>query len=48
MAIINCVALFYEAGKNGKDYERKEKFRVRMPEKAEGELAIKDIKETVR
>ena len=39
-----CVALFYEKGKSGNSYLRKEKFRAELPRKAK---TLKAVKETV-
>ena len=43
--VISCVALFYENGKNGNSFLRKEKFRVQLPRK---EKRLKSVRETVR
>jgi len=48
MSIISCVALFYKAGKGGKDFSRKEKFRVECPKNEDGtEIKLKDLKELI-
>ena len=31
--VISCVALFYERGKSGNSFPRKEKFRAQLPRK---------------
>jgi len=33
--VISCVALFYEKGKSGNSFLRKEKFRAQLPRKEE-------------
>jgi len=43
--IIGCVALFYEKGKSGSSFLRKEKFRAQLPRKVK---SLKTVKETVR
>lgn len=43
--IVNCVALFYEKGKSGSSFLRKEKFRAQLPRKVN---SLKTLKETVR
>jgi len=48
MSIISCVALFCKAGKGGKDFSRKEKFRVECPKNEDGtEIKLKDLKELI-
>ena len=42
--VISCVALFYEKGKSGNSFVRKEKFRVQLPRK---EKTLKCVRETV-
>ena len=41
----SCVALFYEKGKSGNSFFRKEKFRAQFPRK---EKTLKSVRETVR
>ena len=43
--IISCVDLFYEKGKSGSSFLRKEKFRAQLPRKVK---SLKTVKETVR
>ena len=43
--VISCVALFYEKGKSGNLFLRKEKFPAQLPRK---EKTIKSVRETVR
>jgi len=43
--VISCVALFYEKGKSGNSFLRKEKFRAQLPWK---EKTLKSVRETVR
>lgn len=43
--IVNCVALFYEQGKSGSSFLRKEKFRAQLRRKVN---SLKTLKETVR
>ncbi len=48
MSVISCVALFYKAGKGGKDFTRKEKFRIECPRSEDGgEMKLKDLKELI-
>ena len=42
--VISCVALFYEKGKSGNSFVRKEKFRAQLPRK---EKTLKCVRETV-
>ena len=43
--VISCVVLFYEKGKSGNSFFRKEKFRAQLPWK---EKTLKSVRETVR
>ena len=43
--VISCVALFYENGKRGNSFLRKEKFRAQLLRK---EKTLKSVRETVR
>ena len=43
--VISCIALFYEKGKSGNSFFRKEKFRSQLPRK---EKTLKSVRETVR
>ena len=43
--VISCVALFYEKGKSGNSFLRKEKFRAQLPRK---EKRLNTVRETVR
>ena len=43
--ILNCVALFYEQGKSGSSFLRKEKFRAQLRRNVN---TLKTLKETVR
>ena len=43
--VISCVALFYEKGKSGNSFLRKEKSRAQLPRK---ETTLKSVRETVR
>ena len=43
--IISCVALFYEKGKSGNSFLRKEKFRAQLPRK---EMTLDSSRGTVR
>ena len=43
--VISCVALFYEKGKSGNSFLRKEKFRPQLPRKEKG---LKSVRKTVR
>ena len=43
--VMSCVALFYEKGKSGNSFLRKEKFRAQLPRK---ENTLKSVRETVR
>ena len=43
--VISCIALFYEEGKSGNSFFRKEKFRAQLPRK---EKTLKSVRETVR
>ena len=46
--VIRCVALFYKAGTSGKDYIRKEKFRIRIPRGEDGkEIKLARLKDIV-
>ena len=48
MSAISCVALFYIAGKGGKDFSRNEKFRVECPkDEGGGEIKLKDFIELI-
>ena len=47
-SIIRCVALFYNEGCSGKDFQCKEPFRVKLPEKGEKEITLKELKDIVR
>ena len=48
MSVISFVALFYNAGKGGKDFSRKEKFRVECPKDEDGgEIKLKDLIELI-
>ena len=42
--VISCVVLFYEKGKSGNSFVRKEKFRAQLPRK---EKTLKCVRETV-
>ena len=43
--VISYIALFYEKGKSGNLFFRKEKFRAQLPRK---EMTLKSVRETVR
>ena len=43
--VISCIALFYEKGKSGNSFFRKEKCRAQLPRK---EMTLKSVRETVR
>ena len=43
--VISCVALFYEKGKSGNSFLRKEKSRAQFPRKGK---TLKSVRETVR
>ena len=43
--VISCVALFYEKGKSGNSFLRKEKFRAQLPRK---EKTLKSVREKIR
>ena len=43
--VISCAALFYEKGKTGYSFLRKEKFWAQLPRK---EKTLKSVRETVR
>ena len=43
--VISCVALFYDKGKSGNSFLRKEKFRAQLPRK---EKTLKSVRETIR
>ena len=43
--VISCVALFYEKGKSGNSFLRREKFRAQLARK---EKTLKSFRETVR
>ena len=43
--IVNCVALFYEQGKSGSSFLRKEKFRAQLRRKVN---SLKTLKKTAR
>ena len=43
--VISCVALFYEKGKSGNLFLRKEKLRAQLARK---EKTLKSVRETVR
>ena len=43
--VISCVALFYEKGKSGNSFVRKEKFGAQLPRK---EKTLKSVRETLR
>ena len=43
--VISCVAIFYEKGKSGSCFLRKEKFRVQLSRKV---VSVKALEETVR
>lgn len=43
--IVTCVALFYEKGKSGSSFLRKEKFRAELPRSLK---SLKAVKERVR
>ena len=43
--VISCVALFYEKGKSGNSFLRKEKCRAQLPRK---EKTFKSVRETFR
>ena len=43
--VISCVALFYEKGKSGNSFLRKEKFRAQVLRK---EKTLKSVRETIR
>ena len=48
MSLISFVALFYNAGKGGKDFSRKEKFRVECSKDEDGgEIKLKDLIELI-
>ena len=42
--VTSCVALFYEKGKSGNSFLRKEKFRAQLPRK---EKTLKSVRATV-
>lgn len=47
--VIKCVALFYKAGASGKDFLRKEKFRIKLKRGQDGkELKLSELKNLVR
>ena len=43
--VISCIALFYENGKSGNSFLRKEKFRAQLPRK---EITLNSSRGTVR
>ena len=43
--VVSCGALFYEKGKSGNSFLRKEKFRAQLSRK---EKTLKSVRETVR
>ena len=48
MSALSFVALFYKAGKSGKDFSRKEKFKVECPKDEDGgEIKLKDLIELI-
>ena len=43
--VMSSVALFYEKGKSGNSFLRKEKFRAQLPR---NEKTLKSVRETIR
>ena len=47
--VIKCVALFYKAGTSGKEFMRKEKFRMKVRKAEDGkEIYLREFKDLIR
>ena len=47
--VIKCVALFYKAGTTGKEFLRKEKFRMKVRKAEDGkEIKLREFKDLIR
>ncbi len=45
--VINCVAIFYEEGKGGENFRKKNKFRCLLNKDADEAKRVLKIKETI-